>query len=374
MSFEPLVHATINLSALRGNYHFLQAKAPEAKAFAVIKADAYGHGLIAVAAALQQADGFAVARLEEAIQLRDNGFSQKILLLEGVLSFEAFEWALHHKVDMVFPHHSQLSFLEQYSKLKGNKKSLSIFLKINTGMNRLGFSIKEFSGVVERLQAYDWLNIDTLMTHFASSEARDNEVAKVALQQFLDVVKKYFPDGVSISTANSAAILSLPKSHGDWLRVGNAMYGVSPFETEQKYFRTVMTLRSRVISVYDIEVGQAVGYGAKWIAEQATTIAVLGIGYGDGYPRHAKNGTPVLIDGIEYPLIGSVSMDMMTVDVSRHQCADTSVNVGDEVILWGEDAQGNQLLANKVAQFADTIAYQLFCNVTQRVQKEYIDG
>lgn len=365
-----LATATIDLASLRSNYTYLKNKAPLSKALAVIKADAYGHGMLAVASALKDGDGFAVARLEEALSLRENNFNQKILLLEGVVSLDQLELALANGITLVFHHSSQLAFLKEYFQTRSNPKEVSIWLKVNTGMNRLGFTAPELLKELSELNAYSGLSVEVLMTHFACAELDDRCSTKEAIEKFNEVKKMLSLDAVSTSCANSAAILAFPESHGDWLRPGIAMYGAPPIMSEQNNFKTVMSLKSQVISIYEIAAGESVGYGATWVAPQNTRVAVIGIGYGDGYPRHAQAGTPVLINGTQYPLIGRVSMDMISVELGLK----AEAKVGDEVILWGEDGRGSSLSVEIIAQAAGTISYELYCGITQRVCKEYVGG
>lgn len=379
-----MARALIDLDALRHNYRFLKSLAPKSNVLAVIKADAYGHGMLKCAQALTDesigVDGFAVARIEEALHLRGSGIKNKILLLEGVFSTNALALALEHNIELVFHDYKQLELLEllsDSSKKIISQKSLSdkpipCWIKINTGMNRLGFSLNELTQVSEKFSHYPFLKIEVLMTHFANADSGNVKDLKNALAQF-EQAKRSFPQVKKFSLANSAAIIDYPETHADWIRPGISLYGASTLNKIIPELKPVMQLSAPVLAIHKIAKGESVGYGSIWTAPNDTHIAVLGIGYGDGYPRHAKNNTPVHIAGHEYPLVGRVSMDMITVDLGNNN---HSVQVDDVAILWGasEHSQYKMLSADLVAKHADTISYELFCGVTQRVIKEYIGG
>ena len=356
--------AVINLDALRHNLQRARRANPHAKQFPVIKADAYGHGLLAVASALNDADGFAVASIDEALRLREAGISQPILLLEGFFHADELKQVQQYQLDIVVHHLAQVEALEALAAQQDICKPVTVWLKVDTGMHRLGFAVDEVEDVWRRLNACKLVQKSPIiMTHLACADDFQNP----ATQQQLDLFRTVLADQpVQRSIANSAGILGWLGSHADIDRPGIMLYGVSPFVNETgaaRQLRPVMTLRSELIAINRCQPGDAVGYGGDWQCPEAMPVGVVAIGYGDGYPRHAPSGTPVLVNGIEVPLIGRVSMDMICVDLRGLP----SANIGDEVVLWGEG-----LPAETVANAAGTIAYELFCSVTQRVPREYV--
>jgi alanine racemase len=363
-----LAKAIIDLNALRHNYQYLKNLSPESKTLAVIKADAYGHGLIQVAQALENtADGLAVARLEEALKLREAGIENSVLLLDGFLNAKELQSAISHRFKVVIHDFSQLELLEA----RGVRGEIDLYcwLKVNTGMNRLGFFVDELPEVVSRLEKLSWLRCETLMTHFANADSGKKSSTKQALKLFKEA-KNQCAGIPQSSLANSAAMLAYPETLSDWNRPGISLFGCSTLPEPVSELKPVMHLSAPVIAIHKVRKGEAVGYGSIWKAQKDTQIAVVGIGYGDGYPRHAKNGTPVAIGGETYLLAGRVSMDMITVDLGENK---ESVKVGDQVILWG-DTKTKTLSADEVAKSSETISYELFCKVTQRVHKEYVGG
>jgi alanine racemase len=360
--------AVIDLDALRHNLQRACTADPAARQFAVIKANGYGHGLVPVAQALTAADGFAVASLEEAITLRDAGISQPILLLEGFFNADELPAIQHHALDIVVHHAAQLDALESVTLADG-ASALSVWLKVDTGMHRLGFAIGEVPAAWERLSTCAAVQQPPrLMTHLACADDFGHPATLAQLARFNALLSELSKSSQQIETsiANSAGILGWMGSHGDIDRPGIMLYGVSPFMGEtgdHRRLRPVMTLRSELIAIKHCRQGDAVGYGGDWLCPQDMRIGVVAMGYGDGYPRHAPAGTPVLVNGLEVPLIGRVSMDMICVDLRKQGAA----KVGDAVVLWGEG-----LPAETVADAASTIAYELFCGVTARVPREYI--
>lgn len=361
--------AVIDLAALRHNLQKAKSADPGARQFAVIKANAYGHGMVPVAQALTEADGFAVASVEEALELRQAGIKQPVLLLEGFFQARELEQIQQHNLDVVIHHEPQLEVLEQAAKHfpldNSAAKTISVWLKVDTGMHRLGFAVDEVEAAWQRLQACALVNTDIhLMTHLASADDLEGPGTARQLQQFDTII----PEGnVSCSIANSAGILGWAQSHRDIDRPGILLFGVSPFvgETgETRDLQPVMTLQSELIAVNHYRQGDALGYNGTWICPQDMPVGVVGLGYGDGYPRHASSGTPVLVNGQCVPLIGRVSMDMICIDLREQPEA----RVGDPVTFWGKG-----LPAEKIAQAAGTIAYELFCNVAPRVPREYIN-
>lgn len=352
----PPAYAVLNLDAFRHNLSKVRSCAPNAKIMAVIKANGYGHGLLRIAEALQHVDAFAVARVDEGARLRKAGFKNRIAVLEGFFSVEELEELLHYQLDPVVHCLSQLEILEARTE----PGACAIWLKLDTGMNRLGFKIEEFSSAYQRLnQCSSVKKPISLITHFACADDLNNDKTLKQINQFNEAVAG-LPGECSM--ANSAGILGWEQSLSDWVRPGVMLYGISPFPDstgEQLGLMPVMELRSRLIAVKRIKAGETVGYGSSWICEKPTIMGVAAIGYGDGYPRYAKVGTPVLVNGRRVPLIGRVSMDMITIDLETQ----ANAQPGDPVILWNES-----LPVEEIAQWADTIPYTLVCGVTQRVQ------
>ena len=352
--------ALIDLQALRHNYQ-LAREVTWAKALAVIKADAYGHGAVRVAQALEaEADGFAVACIEEALELRAAGIRAPVLLLEGF--FEADELPLIVEHDFWCVVHSlwQLEAIEQAAL----RKPLTVWLKLDSGMHRVGLHPKDYHEAYQRLLASGKVAKIVLMSHFARADeldcVRSNEQVAVfeAARQGLSA---------EVSLRNSPAVLGWPQVPSDWVRPGIMLYGATPFEQAQEQaarLRPVMTLESKVISVRELPPGEPVGYGARFVSERPTRVGVVAMGYADGYPRHAPTGTPVMVDGQPTRLIGRVSMDMLTVDLTDLPQA----GLGSRVELWG-----TQVLASDVAMAAGSIPYQIFCNL-RRVPLLYLGG
>ena len=352
----PAAYAVVDLAAVRHNLQQIREYAPRAKIMAVIKANAYGHGMLRVAEVLNDVDAIAVARADEGIRLRHVGFSNRITILEGFVCEQELNDLIQYDLDVIVHSIGQVSILEQY---QGSKK-ISVWLKVDTGMNRLGFKANEFTSVYQRLLACSGVNQPiSLMTHLANADDLKSDVTLQQITLFNDLVKEY-PGEKSI--ANSAAIIAWPDSITDWIRPGIMLYGVSPFSDKEGVklgLKPVMSLHSRLIAVKDIEPDEAVGYAGIWVSKKKTKLGVVAIGYGDGYPRYAKAGTPVLVNGNRVPLIGRVSMDMITVDLTSQE----NVKPGDPVTLWGEG-----LTVEEIAKCSDTISYTLLCGITQRVE------
>jgi alanine racemase len=350
--------ARINLRHLQHNLSRVQKSAPDSRVIAVIKANAYGHGLVRVAQALNAADAFGVVGLEEAIALREAGCDRRIVLLEGLFSADDIALVNGYRLDVVIHHHSQLELLEQ----GGLARPLDIWLKIDTGMHRLGFAPADVAAVVERLKALPQLGNLRLMTHFSSADEPDSAATSEQLGRFTEAVQGMTGEH---SLANSAAILSWPDTHADWVRPGIMLYGGSPFadrDAQSLGLKPVMTLRTELIAVNAHRKGDAIGYGGSWTCPADMNIGVAAIGYGDGYPRHAPNGMPVLVNGKRAALAGRVSMDMICIDLGSQPEA----RVGDEVILWGDG-----LPVDAVAGLAGTLSYELLCGVSSRVCYDY---
>ncbi|UXY53174.1 alanine racemase [Pseudomonas tohonis] len=342
--------ALIDLEALRHNYR-LARETTGAKALAVIKADAYGHGAVRCAQALQaEADGFAVACIEEALELRQAGITGPILLLEGF--FEADELPLieQHALWCVVHSTWQLEAIERASL----RQPLTVWLKMDSGMHRVGLHPAEYRDGYQRLMASGKVGKIVLMSHFARADELDSGSAAEQVAVFEQARAGL---AAEVSLRNSPAVLGWPQVPSDWVRPGIMLYGATPFEQPHELaarLKPVMTLESKVISVRELPVGQPVGYGARFVTERPTRVGVVAMGYADGYPRHAPTGTPVAIDGQLSRLIGRVSMDMLTVDLTDLPQA----GLGSRVEFWG-----TQVPASEVAIQAGTIPYQIFCNL-----------
>ncbi len=351
--------ACINLDALRHNYALVAEKArsasPGCGIIAVVKADAYGHGLPQVVSALPETAAFGVATLDEARVIRRLRPQARVLLLEGFLNPAELEQATALSLDCVIHQSFQLDLLES----RAPKVPQNLWLKIDTGMNRLGFPQDQWRSALARLQAINPASI-TLMTHFASADEPASEQTLRQVETIAELGCSY-----PVSASNSAAVFNFPDLSLDWVRVGLALYGASPMPGllgQELGLKPVMRLLANVIGIKSIRAGQSAGYGGHWQAPVDTQLAVLGIGYGDGYPWHAQNGTPVYINGLYYKLAGRVSMDMLAVEVGP----ESSVSVGDTAILWGE-----QLPVEVVSRHAGTIPYVLPCGLTSRVRYVY---
>ncbi|MDD5470973.1 MAG: alanine racemase, partial [Sideroxydans sp.] len=337
--------------ALRNNLRVVR-RATSARVMAVVKANAYGHGLLHAAEALRDADGFALLDVRDAVALRDAGFRQPILLLEGYFSRDELPLLAEYELTTVIHSQQQIEWLDAYPR----KNGLSVWLKLNSGMNRLGFSAQEFPAAMERLKSHRAVRDVTLMTHFAQADEAPGVSAQLALFEQL-TANRHQPR----SLANSAAILRHPAAHADWVRPGIMLYGSSPFadiSAESLGLQPVMTLSSELISVREIKAGDAVGYGATFRAERSMRIGTVACGYADGFPRHAATGTPILVDGKRTRTVGRVSMDMLSVDLS----ALPDARVGSRVVLWGEG-----MPIDEVALAAGTISYELLCALAPRV-------
>ncbi len=351
--------ATIDLAALHHNFSQVKKLAPQSKVMAMIKSNAYGHGLIHIAKALKQADAFGVARLTSALHLREAGIQQPIVLMQGFLNAEQLLVISQRQLQIVVHHIEQVQLLLQLQL----EKPLDIWLKVDTGMGRLGFTLEQAQQHYQLLKDSDNVRAIHFMTHFASVDELQHENNNIQFSR-LAAAKRILP-GVW-SAAKSAAIIAFPDTHSEWIRPGIMLYGVSPIVGESSLnidLKPVMTLTAPVISVRTLAKGEAVGYGSIWICPEEMPIAVIGIGYGDGYPRHAATGTPVLLKGTRVPLIGRVCMDMIMVDLRK---IGETVKPGDRVTLWGQN-----LSAEIIAVHAETIAYELLCGVTRRVKFIY---
>jgi alanine racemase len=349
-------YAELDLAAVMHNFGRIRAFVPKAKIMAVIKANAYGHGLIRIANALRDADAFAVARLGEGIALRDAGIRQRIAVLQGFVDMEELQLHIRYGLEPVIHSPTQVELLEQISRIE----PVSVWLKLDTGMHRLGLLIDEFASCYSRLQSCRAVRQPVpVMTHLANADVLQDAITEKQLDCFKSTLHDIHTE---CSIANSAGLLAWDASRVEWVRPGIALYGVSPFAGRtgpDEGLKPVMTFRSRLIAIKNLEAGDSVGYGGDWICPRPTRVGIVSIGYGDGYPRHAQSGTPVLVRGRRACLIGRVSMDMISLDLT--DCPDA--RVGDEVTLWGKG-----LPVEEIASHASTIPYALLCGVTPRVK------
>ena len=353
--------AIIDLSALKHNLGVAKKAAPNAKVMAVIKADAYGHGMVPLANVLTGVDAFAVARVDEAVELRQANIKTPIVVLAGYADAVELSICSELDLDVIIHCEHQIDLLKRVSV----DSPLTVWVKLNTGMNRLGFDPAAVSDVFNRLSLNKSIRqpIKTL-THLACADDTNSNATEQQITLFDKLVSGLTGEQ---SIANSAGLLAWSYAQRPWVRPGIMLYGASPFFDKQASddgLKPVMTLTSKVLAIRTVKKGERVGYGGSWQAPKTSLIAAIGIGYGDGYPRHATVGTPVLINGQTVSLVGRVSMDSITVDISGHQ----HIRVGDEVILWG-----GGLPIENVAQACGTISYDLMCGVTERVPRHYMD-
>ena len=350
----------LDLGALVHNLQRVQAAAPGRKVAAAVKANGYGHGLIRVARVLD-ADAFAVASIEEALILREAGIARPILLLEGVFAATDLPLCARHHLEIAVHHPEQARMLEQ-ARLE---RPVRVWLKLDTGMHRLGVEPDTAPALFQQLRVCPAVQPDPgFMSHLARADERDCDYTLEQLRRF-ESATAGLPGQRSL--ANSAGILGWPDTHFDQVRPGIMLYGASPFVDSlapAENLRPVMTFHTQLISIKRLRQGEPVGYGGTWVCPEDMDVGVAAVGYGDGYPRHAPSGTPVLINGREAALIGRVSMDMITVDLRSHPDA----RIGDPVVLWGEG-----LPVERIAQAAGAISYTLLCGVTARVTVETLE-
>ena len=351
-----MVSATVDSGALRHNLSVVRQWAPKSRVMAVIKANAYGHGLVAVARALASTDAFAVARVDEGLSLRQAGIATPTVLLEGVFDREQLEAAAAADFELVVHTPEQIELL----RAAAPGASFKVWLKLDSGMNRLGFKGAAFGAAHEALGALQSVRFPVnLFTHLASADEPELSTTADQLTRFAEATRTLAGER---SIANSAGMLSFSEAQADWVRPGLVLYGVSPIggAIGADYgLRSAMTLHSHVIAVKDLVAGEKVGYGGDWTAARPTRLAVAAVGYGDGYPRNLGSGTPVLINGERAGLAGRVSMDMIGIDVTDLK---STPKLGDPVVLWGA-----ALPVEEIAVWADTIPYELLCGISQRV-------
>lgn len=354
------LRAVIHTQSLQHNLERVREFATTSKLMAVIKADGYGHGIATVAGALKNADALAVASIDEALQIKENvPDSPPICLLEGIFRVDELNEAFASGFTLVLHNEEQVRYLES----SRTDKPVYVWLKIDTGMNRLGVDPGSFDNLYQRLQSCSAVSSVGLMTHFACADDAQNAMTHTQLEKFNQAIAGITAER---SAANSAGIVQWPGGHFEWVRPGIMLYGSSPVlgkSASDLDLKPVMSLESELVALHSVKRGDSVGYGATWIADRDTTIGVVACGYGDGYPRHARTGTPVLVNNQRQPLVGRVSMDMITVDLGDQPRA----KIGDPVVLWGKD-----LSVDEIAESAETISYELLCQVTRRVVREIV--
>lgn len=358
------IRARLDWRALRHNHSVVRRHVGDARIWSVLKADAYGHGLLPAATALGEvADGFALVELEGALALRESGFAQPILMLEG--PYRADDLALFAELKLIPVLHTswQVEALAEAAL----PWRMPVYLKLNTGMNRLGFNARELGPVIDRLATADCLESLSLMTHFADADEERGIADQLARFSAMRGSR-----ALPASLANSAAILRFPESHADWVRPGIMLYGASPFPgmkaAAEIGLQPVMTLESEVIAVRDLLPGDAVGYGGSFVAVVPMRVGIVACGYGDGYPRHAPTGTPINVAGHRTRTLGRVSMDKICVDLTS---LPAEVGVGATATLWGGEGNSH-VAADDVATAAGTVAYELFCALAGRVPVDEI--
>lgn len=352
---RPLV-ATIDIAALRHNLEIANKNAPGAKVWAVLKANAYGHGLERGMRGFAAADGLGLIEFDNAVRLRELGWKKRILLLEGFFDAQDLAIVVDHGLDVVVHNAEQLAMLEQIPLAA----PIDVHLKMNSGMNRLGFTPADYRAAYARLRSNASIRDISFVTHFANAEDADNPALPLVEQvrRFQQATDGLIGDRC---LSNSAADLLHPECAADWIRPGVMLYGGTPGKqsAQELGLLPAMSLTSEVIGVQNIVTGDAVGYGSKFIAQGSMKIGVVACGYADGYPRHAPSGTPIIVDGVRTKIVGRVSMDMITVDLTSI----ASARVGSKVTLWGDE-----LPIDEVAAAAGTIGYELMCAIAPRVK------
>lgn len=353
-------YMTIDLAALSHNLKRVHELAPKRSVIAMVKANAYGHGIVRIAQALSNADAFGVASLEEGLKLREAGITQPIVLMEGLFGADEINEAANNHFTLVVHHLPHVEMLEKAQV----SEPFSIWVKINTGMNRLGIEPRQLDAIYARLLAASAVKKPIgLMTHFAEADMIDSEATRKQIDAFEQVTANLSGPR---SLANSAGIIAWSDARSDWVRPGLMLYGASPFPNKTGLdhgLQPVMTLSSKLIAINPVKRGSKIGYGGTWVADEDMLVGVVGVGYGDGYPQFAKNGTPVLVNGVICPLIGRVSMDMLTVDLRNQPQA----KLGDAVTLWGKG-----LPVEHVARCSNTSAYEILTRMTPRPKIEVI--
>lgn len=352
------IRARIDYAALRHNLRRARELAPDSRVMAVVKADGYGHGMIEVARSLEEADAFAVESVEAAVGLRDADIRRPVALLSGFHDGSELETIARYKLSPVIHDHWQVEALRRAV----DRGSIGVWVKIDSGMHRVGFSPSETPHVLRLLEDLDHVRIDGLMSHLANADDLSADATHEQCRVFENAAAGWTHP---LSLANSPGVLGWPATHLDWIRPGMMLYGCSPLHDRSEAeldLRPVMTLESRLIAVRTVPEGGAVGYGSTWRCDRETRVGVLACGYADGYPRHVPSGTPVWVNGRTSRVLGRVSMDLTSIDLTH--CGDA--DVGDWAELWGAN-----VAASAVAAHAGTIPYELVTRVTARVPRVY---
>ena len=362
MNYNHFVTATINLKALQHNLKVVKEKAPYSKILAMVKSNAYGHGACRVVQSMEsQVDAFGVVFLKEAVELYDAGIKKPIVVLTGFFDAEELKIVDDLGLECVVHNFEQIDVLDK-TKLT---QPLKVWFKIDTGMHRLGFQLDQVDEAYQRLMKIDSVQKPLkLTTHF--SDADDVKSGKTAIQ-IANFEKAIANLEGELCMANSAAIFNWPTSHVHWIRPGLALYGATSFHDKtglEMDLKPVMTLRSRIISIHELDKGETIGYGSVFSCPEKMRVGTVAIGYGDGYPRNTKTGAPILVDGKRAQLIGRVAMDMLGVDLRNLPHA----KIGSEVVLWGEG-----LPVEEVSAFSGEVPYEMFCRLTQRVYYQYVE-
>jgi alanine racemase len=346
--------ATIHLGALRHNLGRIRALAPDSRVMAVIKADGYGHGLERVARALSGADAFGVAAIADGQRLRAAGIGHRIVVLSGIDEAGDLLEVRRLDLDIVVHHEHQLALIAA----DHDPRPLRLWLKLDTGMHRLGFDPARTDALLARLRALPNVHADiVLMSHFARSDEPAEITTRAQIERFASASTAQLPHSI----ANSAAVVHFPEARQDWVRAGGALYGLTVEQDRcgaDDGFRPAMSLSSKLIAINRVAKGEPIGYGGQYTCPEDMDVGIVAIGYGDGYPRSAARGTPILLNGRMAPIIGRVSMDLMMIDLRQH--ADAKIN--DRVLLWGPE-----LPVERIAAAAGTISYELTCGITRRV-------
>jgi alanine racemase len=361
INHHPVI-ANVNLTALQHNCDVIRKTAPRSKILAVVKSNAYGHGIVPVAQAVDsKVDAFGLAWLNEAIRIKESGVTKPLLLLKGVLTQGDLLCANSYGLDMVVHNFHQIELIEKTAL----HNPFKVWLKIDTGMHRLGFQPQDVAAAYQRLMKHPKIIKPLcLMTHFSDADDTNNAKTAGQIELFNRIVTDLKLEGEKC-LANSGGTVGWPQAHTDWVRSGILMYGASPMlgSTGKKLgLKPAMTMVTKILSIQHLTKGAQIGYGSTWSCPEDMPVGLVNAGYGDGYPRNAPSGTPLLINSVRCPLIGRVSMDIMSVDL--RPCP--QAKIGDEVILWGEG-----LPIEEVAHGANTVAYELFCHITQRVCFKY---
>lgn len=350
--------ATIHCAALQHNLSIIRRLAPASRIWSVVKANGYGHGLQRIFPGLAGSDGFALLNLEEAILLRELGWEKPVLLLEGFFRADELKILDHYRLTTCVHSQWQIEALGAATL----SAPLNVYVKLNCGMNRLGFAPQQFRQAWQQLRQLDNIAEMTVMSHFACADMPDG------IGEAMQIIA-HTTDNIqgARSLANSAATLWHPHTHTDWIRPGIILYGASPNGRWQDIadfdFRPAMTLSSEIIAIQDLEAGKGVGYGQRFLASEPMRVGIVACGYADGYPRHAPGGTPVMVDGIRTRIVGTVSMDMLMVDLTSCPGA----KIGSAVELWGD-----RIKIDEVAEAAGTVGYELMCALAPRVQVDVV--